>query len=258
VAGFERIDVARSEPLAEIIDGHVAPDRALADHAFGQALLARAGVTVLVAAGPLVVGPDLARGVPSNPVDLAGRALALQLLSVAIARGNGLSNEQILLGGLTPWVVDETEPVARAAAEVALRRALLPELALVFDEPRRHDTEPGQLWPALVAAVQPAPGTAGIIRVRPDRQTIQATRVAASVAAEAGALREIGPLSGSALAHARGTSEAALRTLERLADDGWRAVVGPADREESRIGADAVAERTDGFDPLARELSQVG
>jgi len=74
----------------------------------------------------------------------------------------------------------------------------------------------------------------------------------------AGALREIGPLSGSALAHARGTSEAALRTLERLADDGWRAVVGPADREESRIGADAVAERTDGFDPLARELSQVG
>jgi len=35
-AAFERIDVAVSDPLAEIIDGHVAPDRALADHAFNQ------------------------------------------------------------------------------------------------------------------------------------------------------------------------------------------------------------------------------
>ncbi|HLO35292.1 MAG TPA: lysine 5,6-aminomutase subunit alpha, partial [Candidatus Deferrimicrobium sp.] len=46
VAGFERIDVAVSDPLAEIVDGHVAPDRALADHAFGQSILARAGVVV--------------------------------------------------------------------------------------------------------------------------------------------------------------------------------------------------------------------
>ena len=46
VAGFERIDLAVSDPLAEIVDGHVAPDRALADHAFAQAILARAGVVV--------------------------------------------------------------------------------------------------------------------------------------------------------------------------------------------------------------------
>src|SRR4051812_7448490 len=34
VAGFERIDLTVSDPLAEIVDGHVAPERALADHAF--------------------------------------------------------------------------------------------------------------------------------------------------------------------------------------------------------------------------------
>jgi hypothetical protein len=80
------------------------------------------------------------------------------------------------------------------------------------------------------------------------------------VAAEVGATREAGPLTGSALAHARATAEAALRTLERLADDGWRSVigVGPADQAESGIGADAVSERTDPFDPLARELSRLG
>src|SRR5207253_6163258 len=53
VAGFERIDVAVADPLAEIVDGHVAPDRALADHAFAHAILARAGVTVALGAGPL-------------------------------------------------------------------------------------------------------------------------------------------------------------------------------------------------------------
>jgi D-Lysine 5,6-aminomutase TIM-barrel domain of alpha subunit len=260
VAGFERIDVARSDPLGEIVDGHVAPDRALADHAFGQAILARAGVTVVIGPGPLVVGPDLARGVPSDPAVRAGRALALQLVAVAIARGNGLADDQILVGGLTPWLVDEPEPVARAAGEVALRRALLPELGLVFDEPIADSSATAELWPALVAAVQPAAGTAAIVRQRPDRRTVRSTRVSALVASEVGFAREEAPLTGTALAHARATAEAALRTLERLADDGWRAVVGegPAERAASRLGEDAVAERSDGFDPLGRELTRVG
>ncbi|HEX3428977.1 MAG TPA: lysine 5,6-aminomutase subunit alpha, partial [Candidatus Limnocylindrales bacterium] len=55
VAAFERIDLAVSDPLAEIVAGHVAPDRALADHAFGQGILARSGVIVAVGSGPLVV-----------------------------------------------------------------------------------------------------------------------------------------------------------------------------------------------------------
>jgi len=80
------------------------------------------------------------------------------------------------------------------------------------------------------------------------------------VAAEiAGAYGER-PLGERALAHAQATSATALRTLERLADDGWRSVIGdgPAGAEGARLGADAVAERSDPFDPLGAELSRVG
>ena len=259
VAAFERIDVAVSDPLAEIIDGHVAPDRALADHAFGQALLARAGVVVELGAGPLVVGPDLARGIPSNPSSRAGRALALQLLAVAIARGNGLPDDQIVIGGLTSWLAGETDPVAFAVGEIALRRALLPSISLVLEEPRAEGRATGDLWPALVAAVQPSGGTAAILRRTPTAADIRTTRLAAAVATAVAASTERPALAGAALEHARATAAAALQTLDRLADDGWRAVIGdgPADAIDLRLGADAVAERTDPFDPLGRELGRM-
>ena len=38
VAAFERLDIVESDPLAEVVGGRVAPDRALADHAFAHAL----------------------------------------------------------------------------------------------------------------------------------------------------------------------------------------------------------------------------
>jgi hypothetical protein len=260
VAGFERIDLAVSDPLAEIVDGHVAPDRALADHAFGQAILARAGVVVVLGAGPLVVGPDLARGMPSNPSSRAGRALALQLVAVAIARGNGLPDDQIVMGGLTPWLAGETEPVAFAAGEIALRRALLPSISLLLEEPRAEGRSSGDLWPALAAAVQPTVGTAAIVRRAPSAADLRATRVAASVARELAGSVEPWVLTGAALDHARATAAAALRTLDRLADDGWRAVIGdgPADAADGSLGADAVAERSEPFDPLGAELARVG
>jgi hypothetical protein len=52
---------------------------------------------------------------------------------------------------------------------------------------------------------------------------------------------------------------AAMATIERLSDLGWRAVVGDPPRSPGRarggatwaIGGDAVAERTEAFDPLA-------
>lgn len=266
VAAFERIDIARSDPLAEIVDGHVAPDRALADHAFAQAILARAGVVVEVGAGPLVVGPDIARGVPSSPASRAGRALALQLLAVAIARGNGLPDDQILVGGLTPWLLGESEPVALALGELAVRRVLLPGIGLVLEEPPGDERATGERWAAIVAAVQPAAtggtapgGTAAIVRHRPDAGTLRTTRIAARVAAEVATATTIGELSGAALEHARSTAESALRTLERLADGGWRAVTGdrPSDAHDVRLGADAVAERSESFDPLGDELRGV-
>jgi D-Lysine 5,6-aminomutase TIM-barrel domain of alpha subunit len=259
VAAFERIDVARSDPLGEIVDGHVAPERVLADHAFGHAILARAGVSVVIGAGPLVVGPDLARGVPSEPAVIAGRALALQLVGVAIARGNGLSDEQILVGGLTPWIVEESQPVARAAAEIALRRALMPSLGIVLDEPPPTAAHI-ELWPAVVAAIRPDAGTAAVVRHRPDRTVIKETRFSAVVSREVAAAYQAFVLAPDALRHARATAAAALKTLEQLADEGWRAIVGdgPAGGLDRRLGEDSVTERADTFDPLARELSRAG
>jgi hypothetical protein len=60
-------------------------------------------------------------------------------------------------------------------------------------------------------------------------------------------------LRGDAAVHARAMLESAARTLEQLRDGGWRAIlgepIGAAGRP--RIGADAVADRHDGFDALA-------
>jgi hypothetical protein len=197
---------------------------------------------------------------PSNPSSRAGRALALQLVAVAIARGNGVPDDQILVGGLTSWLAGETDPVAFAAGEIALRRALLPSIGLVLEEPRAEGRATGDLWPALVAAIQPAGATAAILRRTPSAAEIRATRIAASVAAALAASTEPPILAGAALEHARATAAAALQTLTRLDDDGWRAVIGdgPADAIDLRLGADAVAERSDPFDPLGTELNRVG
>jgi hypothetical protein len=261
VAGFERIDVARSDPLAEVVDGHVAPDRALVDHAFGQAILARAGVAVQIGPGPLVVGPDIARGVPSSPASRSGRALALQLIAVAIARRNGLPDELILAGAMTPWLPGEADPVGCALAEIELRRALLPGIGLVLEEPATLDRGTVDLWPALATAILPGrSSTAAVVRRAPSAAAIRATRMSATVADALAAATEPRALAGPALDHARATAAAALQTLERLADDGWRSVIGdgPAEAADLRLGADAVAERSDGFDPLGQELARAG
>jgi hypothetical protein len=198
--------------------------------------------------------------VPSDPSTRAGRALALLLLAVAIARGNGLSDDQIVVGGLTPWLAGETDPAARAVAEIALRRALLPQIGLMFEEPRSDSRAAAELWPELVAAVQPAGMTTAIVRRGATAASLRTTRIQAVVAAEIAAAYAKRPLSEAALGHARATAGTALRTLERLADDGWRSVIGdaPSTADGSRLGADAIAERSDPFDPLGAELSRVG
>jgi beta-lysine 5,6-aminomutase alpha subunit len=254
VASFERIDLVEADPMAEIVAGRVDPDRALADHAFAHRLHARAGTLVLLGAGPLVVGPDLASGIPSDSATRAGRALALQLVGAAIARGNGLASAQLVVGALPDWLTDERAPAARAAAEVAIRRALLPGHPLAFDEPATVP-ERAALWPFILAAVLVPGGDTALIVRRPRdgamRPAVLATRAAASVAAEIGSSRAAESLAGAALDHARATVAAATVTLERVADLGWRAVLGdPPGGAGPRLGADALAERTETFDPL--------
>jgi hypothetical protein len=255
VAAFERLDIVQSDPLAEIVGGRVAPDRALADHAFAHGLLARAGIIVALSAGPLVVAPDLARGVPSDPATRAGRALAIQLLSAALARGNGLPPEQLLVGALPAWLIGEPSPIVQAAAEVALRRALFPDLGLLFEEPSTDDRSSTETWSAIVAAVAPAGPTTGVILRRPMPNAapgLAASRAAAAVTAGLASSFDERILTGPGAEHARATATAALATLDRLANDGWDSILGegPGRLDTGGFAVDAIAERTETFDPF--------
>ena len=262
VAAFERIDVIEADPMAEIVAGSVDPDRALADHSFAHRLLKRAGSTLVIGAGPLVVAPDLASGLPSDTGTRAGRAFALQLVAASLARQDGLPAEQIVIGGLPAWLTDEPRPAARAAAEVALRAELFEGHALSFEEPV---TTPDRaaLWPFVLASVLPGGLRAAFVIRRPGvgpmRETVHVGRAAVTVAGELAGAFGRRTLEGPALEHARAVVAAATETLERLGEVGWRSVLGDAlvRGERLRLGSDAVVERAESFDPLAPALEPV-
>ena len=77
--------------------------------------------------------------------------------------------------------------------------------------------------------------------------------MAAEVADGLAASREVVTVGGEAAEHARRAAQVAYRTLDELATEGWRAILGSGvavDRTH-RLGADAVAERVGAADPLA-------
>ena len=240
--------------MREIVTGRVDPDRALADHVFAHRILARAGTRVLVPAGPLLVAPDFATGVPSDPATRSGRALALQLLAITLARVDGLDAGAICAGALPDWLVDEPGAPARAAAEIALRRALLPDHPLSFIEPPLG-SEAAATWHAIVSALLPDAGEVDVILRRPGgagRPSLEATRATVTVAAGLRGSRERPDLTGLAVEHAHRAIAAASATLAALEEHGWGAIVDqPLGMEAARLGGDAVAERTGTFDPLA-------
>ncbi len=262
VAAFERIDLMVADLMEEIVGDGVEPDRALADHAFAHRLAARAGTAIVLGPGPLVVAPDLAAGVPSDTATRAGRALALQLIGVILARGDGLPSDQIVLGALPPWVADEPAPGARAIAEVSVRRALFPAHSFAFTEPPLQGAALG-LWPHVqAAAAVHARDAAFVMRQHAqwpgDHATLAALRAGSAMAAEVAAAAPPGPLAGLALAHARAMIAAAIVTVEGLADHGWRTVAGDMHGGRALGGRDAVAERTEAFDALAGVLGPRG
>ena len=171
-------------------------------------------------------------GLPSDPTTRAGRALALQLLGVTLARGDGLRRDRVIVGALPPWLTDEPSPGARAIAEVAVRRAIFAGHPLGFVEPPTA-TERSILWPFVEAAAAAHAGNVALVLRAADLGPDDA--LAAARAARAASLR-LGrrgrrdparvPLAGVALEHARGMVAAALETLERLADEGWRTIAG--------------------------------
>jgi hypothetical protein len=259
VAAFERIDAVVADPMREIVSGRVHPDRALADHGFAHRLLCRAGVEILVPAGPLIVGQDFAAGMPSDPATRAGRALVLQLLGVELALHNGLVPASVWIGAVPDWMVDEPAPAARILAEVLVRRALLPEHELAFVEPNLPPAM-AATWNAITAAVLPDAGPVQLVLRRPVdggsrsgvRPAVEATAAAAAVASGLRASRDVGALSGIAREHAERCVRAALDTLADLEAGGPAALVDqPLGMGIPVLGADAVARRSDGFDPLA-------
>jgi hypothetical protein len=264
VAAFERVDMVEADPVAEIVVGGVDPDRSLADHAFARRLHRRSDTYVSIGPGPLVVAPDLVSGVPSDPATRSGRALALQLLGVALARADGLSAERLVVGAYPDWLADEPSATARVLAEVTLRRALFEGHIIRFDEPtdgRRGRTSVA--WPFVVAAALQRVGRSALVMRRADAggaAAVEEARAAGRTAADIADVSEPGVLHGVADDHATAMLTAAAATLDRLSDLGWRAVVGDPPRGPGRgaearsyraIGGDAVAERTESFDPLA-------
>lgn len=263
VAAFERVDLVEADPMAEIVAGGVDPDRSLADHAFARRLHRRADTLVSIGPGPLVVAPDLASGVPADAATRSGRALALQLVGIALARADGIPDDRIVLGAYPAWLAEESAATARILAEVAVRRALYPDYLMRFDEPGGPGAEsPAAIaWPFVAAAALGWTGADAVVmrRAHADgRRAAGDARAAAAIAADVLQVAPMGPLTGVASAHAEAIVRAALTTLERLADLGWRAVVGDPPRRADHgrpvpraLGGDMVAERTEAFDPLA-------
>ena len=253
VSAFERIDVVVADPMREVITAQVDPARALADHAFANRLHERAGTSVVIPAGPLVVALDLEAGVPADPATLCGRALALQLLAVALARRNGLPAASISVGAMPDWLAEERDAPARAAAEIALRRALLPDHGLAFLEPAL-DADRASVWSAIVGALMADAGPVDLVLSRAGRNLparVRLVRAAAAVAAGLAAVRFAPELRGLALEHAAGAVRAAEATLRELEATGWRTLVALAATDEDGAGPDLVVPRTEPFDPLA-------
>lgn len=258
VAAFERVDVTEINPLDEIVAHGVDPDRALSDHAFAHRLVRRAGTLLSIGAGPLVVAPDLASGIPSDAATRSGRTVALQALAVAFARHDGIANESIVVGALPPWIAEETAPATRAFAEVVVRRELFAGHSLAFEEPDAR-RERRAMWSTVVAAALAFAGPTAFVMQRPGpdaASTSRRARAGASVAAElVGAAGPVA-LQGAGLEHARAIVAAAIATLEQVGEQGWRAVTGtsPMADQPFRLGRGTVIERGEPFDPFGPTL----
>ena len=252
VAAFERIDFVGADPIREIVEDNVDPERALADHSFAHRLQARAGCHVVVGPGPLALGADVASGIPSDAVTRAGRALALQALGVELALADGLPADRLMLGAVPDWAAGDGDAGA-IMLQAWLRGIVFPGHRLVIGGSKGWLTLPGGSA-ALVSALAGAPVS---LALEPGGRNVQA--LATELAAAAGTARALratlsdGDLHGGAGEMAGLTLRAAASVLEKLAGEGWESLLGPAGRgaDGERLGRSAVVERADG--PISGE-----
>lgn len=261
VAAFERIDIVEGDPVTDIVSAGIDPARAIADHVAAAGFHRRAGTSVLLGPGPLTVAPDLAAGMPAGPATRAGRAIALQLVAAGLMRAAALTPDAIHAGALPAWLADEPDAVPRSAADVALRRALLPEHPLAFVEPA--EAERGQTWPYLVATLAPRPAEGGLVLRRRTRGSfapaVASTRAAVAVAHGLDQAMPGRELSGVAAEHWNDALIAIDETLRRLQRDGWEWLVGPAsETNRGGLGRDSVATRKPGADVVEQAFGLGG
>jgi hypothetical protein len=180
----------------------------------------------------------------------------MQALAVALARGDGLTPDHLAAGGLVPWLIDERDPATQALAAVAVRRLAWPDLTLAFEEPDLPGPS-GARWPYVLALALAVAGPTSLVL----RRAIGADAVAAAVESTCAAAQvaaEITDRPDAVLtrppiaAQAEALIAAAEATLAGLADEGWSSALGESlgDDDGGRLGADAVVERSEGFDPL--------
>ncbi|MGH2406491.1 MAG: lysine 5,6-aminomutase subunit alpha TIM-barrel domain-containing protein [Candidatus Limnocylindrales bacterium] len=230
VAGFERIDAVFTDPLEAVVGFGVDPSRALADHAFAVALLARSGATLVLGPGPLAVAPEMTRGEPPDPPTRIGRALGLQALSVELSRAGGLPDDRIDIAGLSRELLESPASVMQGLVELTLRSITFPAHGLALEEPLPGEADPA--WPIALTAwigggAAPAlvMGRKATMAVAPAVREMRAA-VAAGLAL-ASARRRQAP-TGEVAALASQALEVALATITELADHGWERLLGSA------------------------------
>jgi hypothetical protein len=260
VAAFERIDCVAADPIREIVEDNVDPERALADHAFAHRLQTRAGCRVAIGPGPLALGADVASGFPSDAATRAGRALALQALGVELALADGLPADRLLLGAVPDWAVGEDD-AGSILLQAWLRRVLFPgHRTFVGGRPGWLSSPAG-----AVAVVSALAGGDALLVVEP-RLSGAVSDVAADLAVAARTARALrvglsdGALHGDAAELASRTLRAAGSVLDRLSAEGWESLLGPAGRglDGERLGRSAVVQRADGPTSAARLLDGLG
>ncbi len=244
VAAFERVDFVVADPIREIVEENVQPDRALADHAFAHRLHARAGSFVVVGPGPLALGADVASGIPVEATTRAGEALALQALGVEMALADGLPADRLLIGAVPDWVVADGDPKA-ILTQAHLRALVFPAHRRMLVEPP-SELAPGARGAALAAALG---GASATLVLRPDGAPAGSAAELQALGAAGSALRAglgDGDLHGEAAEVAARTLRAAELTLERLAAEGWASVLGPSEQEAEAdgFGGSGVVERS--------------
>ena len=259
VAAFERIDFVGADPIREIVEDNVDPERTLADHSFAHRLQARAGCNVVIGPGPLALGEDMASGIPSDAATRAGCALALQALGVELALADGVPADRLMLGAVPDWAAGDGD-AGSILLQAWLRRAVFPQHRLVMGGGKGWLNGPGGSA-ALVAALAGAPVS---LSLEP-RGTGEVRTLATDLAAAAGTARALraalgdGSLHGGAVEQAGRTLRAAGAVLERLSAEGWESLLGPAGRgaDGERLGRSAVVDRADSSTSAERLLAKL-